>query len=92
MFIRSFAIVTLLQLASSALAYGPLGHEIIGAIADKKLAGTVTGEKVRVLLEGMTLQRAANIAEDQGVGRKRRRRLTGLSALSEDAANRATIA
>ena len=54
----------LLELVANAFGYGPLGHEIVGAIADKKLASTPTAAKVSALLDGMTLQRAANIADE----------------------------
>ncbi len=49
---------------SSSFAYGPLGHEIVGAIADRKLAGTPTAEKIKVLLDGIPLERASLIADD----------------------------
>jgi hypothetical protein len=53
-----------LSFASSAFPYGPLGHEIVGAVADRRLAGTETATKVNALLDGMTLQRAANVADE----------------------------
>jgi S1/P1 Nuclease len=62
--IRPLLVIAFLYFASRAFAYGPLGHEIVGAIADRKLAGTDTGAKVNKLVEGMTLQRAANIADE----------------------------
>ncbi len=49
---------------SSSFAYGPLGHEILGAIADRKLAGTPTAEKIKTLLDGIPLERASLIADD----------------------------
>ncbi len=45
-------------------AYGPAGHEMVGAIADGKLAGTSAGRKVQTLLGGVSLARAANLADD----------------------------
>jgi len=45
-------------------AYGPLGHQIVGAIADEKLAGTPTGKKVGEMLDGLTLQKAAVIPDE----------------------------
>ncbi len=45
-------------------AYGPLGHQVVGAIADEKLAGTPTGKKVAEMLDGLTLQKAALIADE----------------------------
>ena len=32
-------------------AYSPLGHEIVGAIADERLANTPTATKIRALLD-----------------------------------------
>src|SRR5436189_6262130 len=53
-----------LALRASTLAYGPLGHEIIGAIADERLANTPTAAKIRALLNGMTLEKAAVIPDE----------------------------
>src|SRR5947199_10305774 len=52
------------QLATAARAYGPLGHEIVGGIADERLANTPTATKVRMLLDGLTLEKAAVIADE----------------------------
>src|SRR5439155_21490099 len=52
------------QLTTAARAYGPLGHEIVGGIADERLANTPTATKVRALLDGLTLERAAVIADE----------------------------
>jgi hypothetical protein len=49
---------------ASIFAYGPLGHEIVGAIADERLANTATAAKVRLLLDGLTLEKAALIADE----------------------------
>ena len=49
---------------ASILAYGPLGHEIVGAIADERLANTPAAGKVYSLLDGLTLERAAVIADE----------------------------
>jgi hypothetical protein len=54
----------LLALRASTLAYGPLGHEIVGAIADERLANSPTAAKVRALLDGLTLEKAAVIADE----------------------------
>ena len=48
----------------AAQAYGPLGHQIVGAIADEQLANTATATKIRALLEGLTLEKAAVIADE----------------------------
>jgi hypothetical protein len=52
------------RFAIPAQGYGPLGHEIVGAIADEKLANTPTATKIRVLLDGLTLEKAAVIADE----------------------------
>ena len=54
----------LLALHASVLAYGPLGHEIVGAIADERLANTPTAAKIRALLDGLALEKAAVIADE----------------------------
>lgn len=50
--------------ANITFAYGPVGHEIIGAIADEKLAHTPTGDKIAALLDGMKLENAATIPDE----------------------------
>lgn len=50
--------------ANSAFGYGAIGHQIVGAVADKKLAGTPAGKKVTELLDGITLEKAAVIADE----------------------------
>jgi hypothetical protein len=57
------AIFTAFQFPA-AQAYGPLGHEIVGAIADERLANTPTAAKINTLLEGLTLEKAAVIADE----------------------------
>jgi hypothetical protein len=57
----TFAVISL---RASVLAYGPLGHQIVGAIADERLANTPTAAKVYVLLDGLTLEKAALIADE----------------------------
>jgi hypothetical protein len=47
----------------AAQAYSPLGHEIVGAIADERLANTPTAAKVHKLLGRLTLEKAAVIAD-----------------------------
>jgi hypothetical protein len=56
-------IFIIVRFTVSAEAYGPLGHEIVGAIADERLA-TPTAAKVYALLDGLTLERAAVIADE----------------------------
>src|SRR4029453_12434658 len=49
---------------ASILAYGPLGHEIVGAIADERLASTPIAAKVYASLDGIRLEKAALIADE----------------------------
>src|SRR3954466_10696883 len=49
---------------ASVLAYAPLGHQIVGGIADERLANTPTAAKVHALLNGLTLEKAALIADE----------------------------
>ena len=58
------AISAILSSTTAAQAYGPLGHEIVGAIADERLAGTPTAAKIAVLLDGFSLEKAAVIADE----------------------------
>jgi hypothetical protein len=58
--IALFAVLVL----QNARAYGPVGHEIIGGIADQKLAGTPAGAKVAALLDGITLEKASTIPDE----------------------------
>ena len=51
-------------IASSLLAYGPTGHEIVGGIADKIVANTAAGEKIYALTDGITLEKAAVMADE----------------------------
>ena len=69
---------------TSILGYSPLGHDIVGAIADERLANTPTAAKVNALLDGLKLEKAALIADEiqSGLGRTGRafayQRHTGL--------------
>jgi hypothetical protein len=53
-----------LGFAIAVHAYGPLGHEIVGAIADERLANTSNAAKVYALLDGLTLEKASVIADE----------------------------
>jgi hypothetical protein len=53
-----------IQFLTAAQAYGPLGHEIVGAIAGERLANTPTAAKINALLDGLTLEKAAVIADE----------------------------
>jgi len=58
------AILITAGFTAPARAYAPLGHEIVGAIADERLANTPAAAKVRSLLDGLTLAKAALIADE----------------------------
>lgn len=45
-------------------AYGPIGHQTVGAIADECLANTDTGKRVNELLDGITLEKASVIPDE----------------------------
>jgi hypothetical protein len=57
-------ILIALQLATAVQAYGPLGHEIVGGIADERLVNTPIAAKIRTLLDGLSLEKAAVIADE----------------------------
>ena len=50
--------------AKRAAAYGPNGHQLVGAIADERLADTPTGKRLRGILQGFTLQKASVIPDE----------------------------
>ena len=58
------AILFTIGFAMRLQAYGPDGHEIVGAIADERLANTPTAAKIRALLDGITLEKAAVIPDE----------------------------
>ncbi len=47
-----------------AHGYGPIGHEIVGGIADQLLAGKPAGAQISALIDGMTLEKASVIADE----------------------------
>ena len=52
-------------LSVNCYAYGPRGHQLVGAIADKRLAqNPALARKIRSLLGGMTLERAATLPDE----------------------------
>lgn len=56
-------IVTAILSVSRAYSYGPLGHEIVGAIADEKLSGKPIEKKIQQMLGGVSLATAANLPD-----------------------------
>ncbi len=57
------AILLSIGLSTPLRAYAPLGHEIVGAIADERLANTPTAAKIRALIGGLSLEKAAVIPD-----------------------------
>ena len=57
-------LVTVSLVALRAHGYGPAGHEMVGTIAEGKLAGRSASKKARLLLGGVSLARAATLADD----------------------------
>jgi len=58
-------LLTICLISVNALAYGPRGHQLVGAIADKRLARNRTvANKVRNLLDGLTLERVATFPDE----------------------------
>jgi S1/P1 Nuclease len=49
---------------ASLIAYAPLGHEMVGAIAEERLTGTPTAAKIALLLDGISLAKASLIADE----------------------------
>ncbi len=60
---RIACLFVFLACSAASHAYGPLGHEMVGAIADELLAGTETATKVQTLLSGFTLARVASLPD-----------------------------
>ena len=56
--------IAVVAFRASILAYGPLGHQIVGAIAHERLANTPTAAKVDALLDGLRLEKAALLADE----------------------------
>ena len=57
-------LAALLLVPNHASAYGPIGHQVVGAIADERLANSPTGVKLRSMLQGYTLEKAAVIPDE----------------------------
>lgn len=54
-------------LSSNGYGYGPRGHALVGAIADKRIAkssNTTVKTNLKTLLDGMTLQQAATLPDN----------------------------
>ena len=58
-------LLTIALLSVNASAYGPRGHQLVGAIADRRLArNRAVARKVRRLLNGLTLERVATLPDE----------------------------
>jgi S1/P1 Nuclease len=57
-------LLTVFAFSAKAFPYGPRGHHLVGAIADRRLAQTQNATKVSQLLDGMTLERVATIPDE----------------------------
>jgi S1/P1 Nuclease len=52
-------------LSVNGYAYGPRGHQLVGAIADKRVAKNQTlAKKIKKLLDGLTLQRVSTMPDE----------------------------
>jgi hypothetical protein len=52
-------------LSVNGYAYGPRGHQLVGAIADRRLAkNPAVAKKIRKLLDGLTLQRVSTLPDE----------------------------
>lgn len=58
-------LLTVCLLAGSAYAYGPQGHSLVGAIADRRLAKNKdVAKEIAEHLDGVTLERAATLPDE----------------------------
>jgi len=57
-------LLTVLLFSAKGYSYGPRGHHLVGAIADRRLAQTQSATEVRELLDGLTLERVATIPDE----------------------------
>lgn len=59
------AVLTICLFSINSFAYGPRGHQLVGAIADRRVAKNRTlANKIRALLGGMTLQRVSTLPDE----------------------------
>lgn len=60
------AMVCTAVFSPKATAYGPAGHQTVGAVADRLIAGTPAAARVQALLGGETLESAAGSIREAG--------------------------
>lgn len=61
---RLLTLCVVLGMASSASAFGPKAHRLVGAVADELLKGKPEAAKIKEWLDGVDLARAATLADD----------------------------
>ncbi|MGI8919155.1 MAG: hypothetical protein ACR2H6_11190 [Pyrinomonadaceae bacterium] len=60
-----FVLLTISLFSANVYSYGPRGHHLVGAIADRRIAKNNTlATKVNDLLDGLTLERAATLPDE----------------------------
>ena len=60
-----FVLLTISLFSASGYSYGPRGHHLVGAIADRRVAKNDTlATKVKELLDGLTLERVATFPDE----------------------------
>ena len=58
-------LLTISLFSVNSFAYGPRGHQLVGSIADKRIArNRALARKVRRLLDGLTLERVATLPDE----------------------------
>lgn len=58
-------VLSVCLLSINGYAYGPRGHQLVGAIADRRLAKNETvADKVKDLLDGLTLERVSTFPDE----------------------------
>jgi hypothetical protein len=57
-------LLTVFVFSTHVFSYGPRGHELVGAIADRRLAQTQAATEVDELLDGLTLAQVATIPDE----------------------------
>jgi hypothetical protein len=60
---RLLAFAALLTFTQAAYSFGTAGHELVGAVADQRIKGSPTAQKVHDLLDGLSLEDAATLPD-----------------------------
>ena len=57
-------VLTVSLYAADGYSYGPRGHQLVGAIADRRLAkNKIAANKVKQLLDGLTLEQVSTFPD-----------------------------